>query len=138
MAYEYKVKEVLRVVDGDTIDVLIDLGFGLTKKERVRVAGIDTPESRTRDLDEKKYGLLAKDYLRRAANAAGGCNLKSHERGKFGRILGSLYNDESGKSINEKMVEHHHAVPYHGQSKDDIAKQHIENRKKHEEGGLAI
>ena len=136
--YEYRCK-VVKIIDGDTVDVDIDLGFGVwLHKERVRLFGIDTPESRTRDLEEKKYGLLAKDYLRRAANAAGGLNLKSHERGKFGRILGSLYNDESGKSINEKMVEHHHAVPYHGQSKDDIAKQHLENRKKLEEGGLAI
>ena len=136
--YTYKCK-VVKVVDGDTIDVDIDLGFKVVlTNQRVRLYGIDTPESRTRDLEEKKYGLLAKDYLRRAANAAGGLNLKSHERGKFCRILGSLYNDESGKSINEKMVEHHHAVPYHGQSKDDIAKQHLENRKKLEEGGLAI
>ena len=136
--YTYKCK-VVKVVDGDTIDVDIDLGFKVVlTNQRVRLYGIDTPESRTRDLEEKKYGLLAKDYLRRAANAAGGLNLKSHERGKFGRILGSLYNDESGKSINEKMVAHHHAVPYHGQSKDDIAKQHLENRKKLEEGGLAI
>ena len=61
--YEYKVKEVVKVVDGDTIDVVIDLGFDLFKKERVRLAGIDTPESRTRDLEEKKLGLEAKKYL---------------------------------------------------------------------------
>ena len=61
--YEYKVKEVVKVVDGDTIDVVIDLGFDLSKKERVRLAGIDTPESRTRDLEEKKLGLEAKEHL---------------------------------------------------------------------------
>ena len=61
--YEYAIKEVLKVVDGDTVDVLIDLGFDLTKKERIRLAGIDTPESRTRDLEEKKLGLEAKKYM---------------------------------------------------------------------------
>lgn len=136
--YTYKVK-VLKVIDGDTIDVDIELGFNVTlKKQRVRLYGIDTPESRTRDLDEKKYGLLAKAFLAMAAPVGGYVNLKSHERGKFGRILGSLYNDESGVSINEKMINSHHAVPYQGQSKDDIAKQHLENRKKLEEGGLPV
>ena len=69
--YEYAIKEVLRVVDGDTIDVVIDLGFDLTKKERIRLAGIDTPESRTRNLEEKKMGLEAKEYLQ---NKLDNCN----------------------------------------------------------------
>ena len=63
--YEYKIKEVVKVVDGDTIDIIIDLGFDLTKKERVRLAGIDTPESRTKDLEEKELGLEAKEFLQR-------------------------------------------------------------------------
>jgi len=136
--YIYKSK-VIKIIDGDTIDVDIDLGFNVVlKKQRVRLYGIDTPESRTRDLDEKKYGLMAKAYLAMAAPLGGYVNLKSHERGKFGRILGSLYNDDTDVSINEKMVKHHHAVPYHGQSKDEIAQGHLDNRKKLQEGGLPV
>jgi micrococcal nuclease len=130
--YEYRVK-VVKIVDGDTVDVDIDLGFGVwLKKERIRMFGIDTPESRTRDLDEKKYGLMAKDYITRLLDDEGGIVLKTHKdaEGKYGRILGELWRttDFADTSINDLMIKNHHAVAYHGQSKDDIAEQHIVNR----------
>jgi len=130
--YEYRCK-VVKIIDGDTVDVDIDLGFGVwLKKERIRMFGIDTPESRTRDLDEKKYGLMAKDYITRLLDDEGGIVLKTHKdaEGKYGRILGELWRttDFADTSINDLMIKNHHAVSYHGQSKDDIAEQHIVNR----------
>ena len=125
--HEYKVA-VLRVVDGDTGDVDIDLGFSTwLKKQRIRLYGIDTPESRTRDLEEKKYGLAAKEFLVKWTGA-GELRIKTHkdERGKFGRILGEIWTFDT--NINDKMVYEHHAVAYHGQSKEDIQEQHIKNR----------
>ena len=130
--YEYRVK-VVKIIDGDTVDVDIDLGFGVwLKKERIRLFGIDTPESRTRDLDEKKYGLMAKDFITSLLSDEGGIVLKTHKdaEGKYGRILGELWRttDLADQSINEYMIEKYHAVRYMGQSKDDIAEQHIINR----------
>ena len=125
--YEYRCT-IVKIVDGDTVDIDIDLGFGIWMRgERVRLYGIDTPESRTRDLEEKKYGLAAKDFLTKWLSA-GNIVLKTHKdaEGKFGRILGELwYNDVN---INQKMVDEYHAVAYHGQSKEDIAEQHLKNR----------
>lgn len=128
--HEYKCT-MLRVVDGDTVDVDIDLGFGVwMRKQRIRLYGIDTPESRTRDLEEKKYGLAAKDFLVKWTSA-GELVLKTHkdDRGKFGRILGEIY--AHGVNLNDKMVYEHHAVAYHGQSKEEIAEAHIKNRAFH-------
>lgn len=130
--YEYRCK-VVKIVDGDTVDVDIDLGFGVwLKKERIRMFGIDTPESRTRDLDEKKYGLMAKEFITKLLDDEGGIVLKTHKdaEGKFGRILGELWRttDLADRSINQIMIEKHHAVSYYGQSKEDIAEQHIKNR----------
>jgi len=134
--YEYKVK-VLKVVDGDTVDVDIDLGFKVwLRNERVRLHGIDTPESRTRDLEEKKYGLAAKNFLKTALKN-GTVVMKVHDRGKFGRILGELFvKDNEGHpvfenqiSINEHMIINKHAVAYYGQSKEDVQEQHLQNRK---------
>lgn len=130
--YEYRCK-VVHIVDGDTVDVDIDLGFGVwLHKERVRLFGIDTPESRTRDLEEKKYGLAAKDFITNMLDDSGGIILKTHKdgTGKFGRILGELWRTTNfaDKSINQYMIEKHHAVEYHGQSKEEIAEQHIANR----------
>ena len=130
--YEYRCN-IVKVIDGDTVDVDIDLGFGVwMTNERVRLYGIDTPESRTRDLDEKKYGLLAKSFLIRMLGDEGGIVLKTHKdaEGKFGRILGELWRttDFADKSINDYMIEKHHAVAYHGQSKEDIAEEHLKNR----------
>ena len=126
--FEYRCK-LIKVIDGDTIDVDIDLGFGVwLRNQRVRLFGIDTPESRTRDLEEKKYGLAAKDFLVKWTGA-GELKIKTHkdERGKFGRILGEIWTFDT--NINDKMVYEHHAVPYHGQSKEEIEQQHLENRK---------
>jgi micrococcal nuclease len=130
--FEYRCK-VVKVIDGDTVDVDIDLGFGVwLKKERVRLVGIDTPESRTRDLEEKKYGLAAKAYVQKFLDDEY-VLLKTRKydaKGKFGRILGELWRttDYTDKSLNDYMIEKHHAVPYHGQSKDDIAEEHLKNR----------
>ena len=130
--YEYRC-EVVKIIDGDTVDVDIDLGFGVwLKKERIRMFGIDTPESRTRDLEEKKYGLLAKDFITRMLDDEGGIILKTQKdaEGKFGRILGELWRttNYADKSINEYMIEKHHAVRYYGQSKKAIQEQHMKNR----------
>ena len=115
--YTYKVKEVVKVVDGDTVDVLIDLGFGLTKKERVRVAGIDAPESRTRDLAEKKLGLEAKEFIKQKLDTDD-ILIKTEKDGKYGRMLGWLYTGEYSCSINEIMVIKGYAWKYDGGSKE--------------------
>jgi micrococcal nuclease len=125
--YEYKFK-LDRVVDGDTIDVVIDLGFSILHKCRVRLLGIDTPESRTRDLDEKARGKLAKDFLSFCLASSDEHIIKTSvdSKGKFGRVLGTIYCDES--NINQLMIDKHHAVEYRGQSKDEIAAEHLANR----------
>ena len=134
--YEYRVN-IVKVVDGDTVDVDIDLGFGVwLKKQRVRLYGIDTPESRTRDLEEKKFGLMAKNYLKDRLSEGAILKTRLDKKGKFGRILGEfLVIDNEGHSrfevsvnVNEEMVIKHHAVKYYGQSKDDIAEEHLKNR----------
>jgi|TARA_B100000941_G_C28508488_1_gene558946 micrococcal nuclease len=127
--YEYSCK-VVKIVDGDTIDVDIDLGFGVwLKKQRIRLFGIDTPESRTRDLEEKKYGLAAKEYLTKWLTS-GGVKIRTQKdaKGKFGRILGEMYCYDT--NVNEKMIEEYHAVRYHGQSKKEIEEEHLLNRTK--------
>ena len=132
--YEYKCR-IDRVVDGDTVDVDIDLGFGVwLRKERVRMYGIDTPESRTRDLEEKKYGLAAKAFVLAflPVDSMQTLRTKKDGKGKFGRILGEfvVYDTKKSawRSLNEIMIEEHHAVAYHGQSKQDIAEEHLINR----------
>ena len=136
--YEYKIK-LVRVIDGDTVDVDIDLGFDVwLRNQRIRLYGIDTPESRTSDDDEKIYGLLAKDFLTKWTNA-GDLTLKTYKddaRGKFGRILGELWYGKD-HNINQLLVDNHHAVRYHGQSKEEIWEEHIANRKKLEEPHVA-
>ena len=127
--YTYKVY-VTRVVDGDTVDVDIDLGFGMIyKKQRVRMMGIDTPESRTRDLEEKFYGKQSKKFLESLLKDKK-VKLISHDKGKFGRILGELFIDDPRNSIsvNQLMIENHHAVPYYGDSKDKTEQHHLNNR----------
>ena len=129
--YEYRCK-ITRVVDGDTVDVDINLGFGVwLHKERVRIYGIDTPESRTRDLEEKRYGLAAKEFVKEFVRDKGGSNIvlrtrKYDAKGKFGRILGDIIVDNV--SMSETMIKEHHAVPYYGQSKEEIAEAHLKNR----------
>ena len=118
--YEYKVKDVVKVVDGDTIDILIDLGFGLTKKERVRVAGIDTPESRTRNLVEKQYGIAAKVYLEGILRNAEEIRVETSKDGKYGRMLGWIYVDGVEKSVNQTMIDEGYAWPYDGGTKNEF------------------
>ena len=129
--FSYRVNKVTKVVDGDTIDVVIDLGFDIMYKSRVRLFGIDTPESRTRDMVEKKYGLLSKKFLQENLKK-GKIVIKTHknsETGKFGRILGEIF--VNGININMLMCSKGHAVEYYGQSKDDIEESHLKNRKRH-------
>ena len=129
--YEYRCK-VSRVVDGDTVDVDIDLGFGVwLHKERVRIVGIDTPESRTRDKIEKRFGLLAKEFVEKFFKTDGDVILttkKYDAKGKFGRILGDFLCN--GRALSIVMIDNHHAVEYHGQSKEDIREAHLANRRK--------
>ena len=127
--YEYNCT-IDRVVDGDTIDVILDLGFSVLYKSRVRLFGIDTPESRTRNKDEKARGKMASKYLEDAVNS-GDVVIRTElkdSRGKFGRVLGTVVVD--GVDINQAMCKAHLAVPYFGQSKDDIEASHMKNRKK--------
>ena len=128
--FSYRISKVTKVVDGDTIDVIIDMGFDIMYKSRVRLFGIDTPEARTRNLDEKKRGLLAKKYLQEALKAGKTLSIKTYkdnETGKFGRILGDVFID--GKSVNAQMVKDFMAVPYTGQSKQAIMQLHESNKK---------
>jgi len=143
--YDYKCK-VVKVVDGDTVDVDIDLGFGVwMRDERVRVMGIDTPESRTRDLVEKKFGLAAKERLKGLLGKTSVLRTqvsKSGEdmKGKFGRILGDFdvycAKTDSWRPATKIMIEEGHAVEYHGQSKDDIKEAHLANRERLWEEGI--
>jgi len=133
--YMYKCK-ILRVVDGDTVDIDIDLGFGMwMHKERVRMMGIDTPESRTRDEVEKLFGLASKNRLKELLPIGSTQILKTEidksgedAKGKFGRILGDFLIE--GKKASEILIEEGHAVAYHGQSKDDIQEMHMSNRER--------
>ena len=128
--YEYGCK-VTRVVDGDTIDVDLDLGFDIIYKCRVRLYGIDTPESRTRDKDEKARGKLAAKFLQDAISNGNHVILQTQlkdSKGKFGRVLASVIVDEI--DINQQMIENHMAVKYKGQSKQDIKLEHMNNRAK--------
>lgn len=115
MDYIYKIK-VTRVVDGDTIDAEIDLGFNLKLNKRIRLYGINTPETRTRDNEEKKRGLAAKKFLQQIVDEQQGVLfLKSLDQGKFGRCIGVLFEqDFDDQSINEVLVQEGHAVEYFG------------------------
>jgi len=118
--YEYHVKKVNNVVDGDTIDVDIDLGFDISFSSRVRMAGIDTPESRTKDLAEKKLGLEAKEYVKSKIKDAKEVVIKTEKMDsseKYGRILGWLFLDGSKVSVNEQMIADGYAWGYLGDTK---------------------
>ena len=126
---------ILKVIDGDTVDVDIDLGFGVwMRKERIRILGIDTPESRTRDLAEKVYGNLAKNFVKDYLPVGSTQTLQTEKdgTGKFGRILGKFlvydHQKDSQMHLGDIMIREHLAVKYEGQSKEDIAEQHIKNR----------
>ena len=118
--YEYKIK-LDRVIDGDTIDANIDLGFDVSVKKRIRFMGIITPESRTRDLEEKARGLAAKDRVKCLLEGCDAIELKSHGVGKYGRCLGELFIDMvdgrhliTPQSLNKLLIEEGHAVEYFG------------------------
>lgn len=136
--YNFRVTEINRVVDGDTIDVTIDLGFDLYKKERVRVAGVDTPEKRTRDHEEKKLGIDATNWIKvQLEGAIGGCDDLLIRTdlvggvGKYGRLLGWLYVGDEQVSINEKMIEEGYAWPYDGGTKQKNFEELREIRRAH-------
>ena len=136
--YNFRVTEINRVVDGDTIDVTIDLGFDLYKKERVRVAGIDTPEKRTRDLEEKALGIDATNYLKKKLEdtIAGDDELTIRTElkggmGKYGRLLGWLYIGEDDVSINEQMIDEGYAWSYDGGTKKKDFEELREIRRQH-------
>jgi micrococcal nuclease len=128
--YEYYC-EVTKIIDGDTLDVDIDLGFA-TKltKQRIRMLGIDTPESRTRDLEEKSRGLLSKEFLINLCPVGSKIRLHSHGKGKFGRILGEIFTPKGEVSINKQMCDEGYAVEYYGGSKDELSAKHQSNKEK--------
>jgi micrococcal nuclease len=118
--YEYYVRKVENVVDGDTIDVLIDLGFDILFQSRVRLAGIDTPESRTKDLAEKVLGLESKEYLKKHLKDAKSVVIKTEKINsseKYGRILGWVYINGDTESLNDKMINDGYAWGYMGDTK---------------------
>ena len=136
--YNFRVTEINRVVDGDTIDVTIDLGFDLFKKERVRIAGVDTPEKRTRDLEEKALGLDATEWMKKHLEdtIAGDEELTIRTElqggmGKYGRLLGWLYVGESDVSINEQMIDEGYAWSYDGGTKKKDFEELREIRRQH-------
>ena len=136
--YNFRVTEVNRVLDGDTIDVTIDLGFDLFKKERVRVAGVDTPEKRTRDLEEKALGIDATNWLKKELEDVldGDDELIVRTElhggvGKYGRLLGWLYVGDEQVSLNEQMIEQGYAWPYDGGTKQKDFEELREIRRAH-------
>ena len=142
--YEYRAT-LLKIVDGDTVDVDIDLGFGVVlSNQRIRLYGIDTPESRTRDLEEKKCGKLAAKYIEDHIQVTSTFTLRTRldGKGKYGRILGELIcfipEFDREMSINDAMITKKLAVKYFGQSKDDIEDEHLKNREYLYEQGLVL
>ena len=122
--YNFRVTKINRVIDGDTIDVTLDLGFSLTKKERVRIAGVDTPEKRTRNLEEKELGIDATNWLKdKIKDTLTGDNELTIRTelvggvGKYGRLLGWLYVGDDDYSLNEQMITEGYAWPYDGGTK---------------------
>ena len=136
--YNFRVTKIKKVLDGDTIDVVIDLGFDLAKTERVRIAGVDTPEKRTRDLEEKALGLDATNWMKDKLNET----IKGDEEliirtelkggvGKYGRLLGGLYVGDSDLSLNEQMITEGYAWAYDGGTKKKDFEELREIRRAH-------
>ena len=136
--YNFRVTKIKKVLDGDTIDVVIDLGFDLAKTERVRIAGVDTPEKRTRNLEEKALGLDATNWLKDKLNET----IKGEDElvvrtelkggvGKYGRLLGWLYVGDSDLSLNEQMITEGYAWPYDGGTKQKNFEDLREIRRSH-------
>lgn len=138
----YRISSLAKVVDGDTIDVNIDLGFDVGTKQRVRLLGIDTPESRTSDKEEKRFGLLSKKKLKEwclKAVASENDDIEielrcpeADSRGKFGRVLGEVWVSEDGvwTNVNKWLCDEGYAVPYNAQNKAEVESLHMINRKK--------
>ena len=136
--YNFRVTEINRVVDGDTIDVTIDLGFELYKKERVRIAGVDTPEKRTRDLEEKALGIDATNWLKKqledTINGDDELIIRTELKGgvgTYGRLLGWLYVGDEVVSINEQMIDEGYAWAYDGGTKQKDFEELREIRRQH-------
>ena len=118
--YIYRIKQITRVVDGDTIDASIDLGFDIALEKRIRLAGVDTPESRTTDVNEKKYGLESKEWLKHKVENAKNILIKTElpdSTEKYGRIIGHLYINDQESSLNDQMVVEGYAWTYKGDTK---------------------
>ena len=127
--YQYRAR-VNRVIDGDSVVLDIDLGFDTwMNNQHIRIYGIDTPESRTRDLDEKARGLMATDHVRLLLEIGDMVTINTHKDsgGKFGRILARITNVD-GIDVSTALLEKNLAVPYYGQSKEEIKQQHLDNR----------
>ena len=130
--YTYKCT-VTKIIDGDTIDVDIHLGFDVVlTKQRIRLMGIDTPESRTRNLEEKARGLISKQYMIDKCPVGSKITLKSLDRGKFGRIFGEIWEADIDSTtvepLNKRMITDGFAVEYYGGSKDNLEAQHMKNK----------
>jgi micrococcal nuclease len=118
--YIYRIKQILRVIDGDTIDADIDLGFDISLTKRIRLAGVDTPESRTSDANEKKYGLESKEWLKHKVENAGHILIKTElpdSTEKYGRIIGHLFVNDQSNSLNDQMIAEGMAWIYDGGTK---------------------
>ena len=118
--YIYRIKQITKVIDGDTIDADIDLGFDISLTKRIRLAGVDTPESRTADANEKKYGLEAKEWLKHKVENAGHILIKTElpdSTEKYGRIIGHLFINDQETSLNDQMIVEGYAWTYDGGTK---------------------
>ena len=118
--YIYRIKQILKVVDGDTIDASIDLGFDISLEKRIRLAGVDTPESRTADANEKKYGLQSKEWLKHKVENAEHILIKTElpdSTEKYGRIIGHLFVNDQESSLNDQMIVEGYAWTYDGGTK---------------------
>ena len=118
--YIYRIKQIIKVVDGDTIDADIDLGFSISLEKRIRLAAVDTPESRTADANEKKYGLESKEWLKHKLENAKNILIKTElpdSTEKYGRIIGHLFINDQETSLNDQMVVEGYAWPYKGDTK---------------------
>lgn len=125
--YEYKVKEIVKVVDGDTIDIIIDLGFGMFKKERVRLNRVDAPESITKDVAEKILGLEAKEYVIQWCSRQTNLHIKTSKDDKYGRILADFFGDNN-ECLNDLLIENGFAWEYDGGKKDKDLEALLEKR----------
>ena len=131
--YIYRIKSITKVVDGDTIDANIDLGFDISLTKRIRLAGIDTPESRTRNLEEKALGLESKEWLKKALEDAKDILIKTEKPDsteKYGRIIGHLFVNDQETSLNNQMIAEGYALEYEGGKKDMDLELLLSRRKK--------